>query len=299
MNRTIRSLGAALAATAALSVITLAATSTPSAGPARAAGAASAASTIDHWQNWGGYVAVAPAGKKITGVSTSFIVPKVVPKHSVGSPRPYEVAMWAGLDGSPYGGYTGVEQAGVWVKAASKTATPTYQLFWEMFPAGPQFIPGSVKPGDQVIVIVTAPRSGNKFHFRLIVQRGAAYYAVYDRTGYAYKSALATDQHSAEVITEVPTTLVGSGAGLHAVEAGALNTGTVHYTDSSYSLQGDAPVTGAHSVTQHKISARYRYFLSPFVEAWIIPTDSSASSPSYGTAWKTDSFKTNFSYRGW
>jgi hypothetical protein len=180
------------------------------------------------------------------------------------------------------------------VKAASKTATPTYQLFWEMFPAGPQFIPGSVKPGDEVIVNVAAPRGDGKFHFAISVSR-FPYFATYERSGYPKKSAAANDQHSAEVITEVPTVL----SGLKVVEAGALNTGPVHYFNADYSLQGDAPVTGVRSVTQHKISARYRYFLSPFVEAWIIPTDSSASSPSYGTAWKTDSFKTNFSYRGW
>jgi hypothetical protein len=82
-------------------------------------------------------VAVAPKGKKISGVSTTFIIPKAVSKHSVGSSRPYEAAMWAGLDGSPYGVYQGVEQAGVWVKVESKTAVPTYQLFWELYRPGP------------------------------------------------------------------------------------------------------------------------------------------------------------------
>ena len=178
------------------------------------------------------------------------------------------------------------------MKAASKTAAPTYQLFWEMYPVGPQFITGKVKPGDQVFVNVAALGNG-KFRFTLRVWDGSSSTG-YERTGYSHKSAVATEQHSAEVITEVPTVLSGG----RVVEAGALNTGPVQYTDADYSLQGDVPVTGIRSVTQHKTSARYSY-LAPFVEAWIIPTDSSASSPSYGTAWKTDSFKTNFSYRGW
>ena len=284
MTRTIQSRVAATAATAALSLITLAAAS-PSAAPARAAGAAPAASTIAHWQNWGGYVAVAPKGKKISGVSTTFIIPKAVPKHSVGSPRPYE--------------------AGVWVKAASKTAAPTYQLFWELYPAGPRLF-ASVKPGDKVLVTVVAPGDDpnavdGKFHFFFSVESGLGAtlkFTTYEKSGYPLKSAAASDQHSAEVITEVPTVQQG----LKAPEAGALDMGTVHYTDADYAIEGDPMDHGlgqVHPVTQHKISARYSYVSWPYPVAWIIPTDSSASSPSYGTAWKTDSFKTNYSSRGW
>src|SRR5207302_9859677 len=115
--------------------------------------------------------------------------------------------------GSPYGGSQGVEQAGVWVKAASKTATPTYQLFWEMFPADPRFV-ASVKPGDKVLVDIIAPgddpNTGNdgKFHFMFSVESGLGAtlkFTTYKRSGYPHKSTLMDGQHSAEVITEVPT----------------------------------------------------------------------------------------------
>ena len=163
-----------------------------------------------------------------------------------------------------------------------------------------------MKPDDKVQVFIDAPGDDpnavdGKFHFFFSVESGLGAtlkFTTYEKSGYPLKSAAASDQHTAEVITEVPTVQQG----LKVVEAGALDMGTVHYTDTDYAIEGDPMDHGlgqVHPVTQHKVSARYSYFLSPFQRAWIIPTDSSESSPSYGTAWTTDSFKTNYSSRGW
>jgi Peptidase A4 family len=295
MRKSLRTLAAAAAAAAGLALVPLAAAS-PSAAPARAAASASAAGNT----NWAGYVAVAPKGKKISGVSTSFIVPEPLQKNNVGQPLPYQATMWAGIDGSPYGGYQGVAQAGVWEKSYGKKARVQYLLFWEMYPQGPHFIWNShVKPGDEVFVAVLAPGDESyddgMYHFILRV----------NGTDYPVPPVPAPEKavdslHTAEVITEIPGTRVWGIRDL--VAAAALDMGQVRYLYADYGLSGEGPtdhgLRPVYPVTQHKITAHYGYKFTPLQDAWIKPSKPSASSPSYGSAWKTDSFTTNYTKRG-
>ena len=295
-SKTFRSLVAAAAATAALSLITLAAASPSAAAPARAATASTQVSAGP--TGWGGYVAVAPKGKTITEVSTTFTVPRALPQNSVGKPLPYQAVMWAGIDGSPYGGYQGVEQAGVWEQSWGKKAAPQYLLFWEMYPEGPHFIWNAhVKPGDQVFVEVLAPGelyNDGKFHFIWNVNG-----TTYPAAAFLAKGAV-NAQHTAEVITEIPGTKVTGIKGI--VPSAALDMGHVHYTDADYLLSGKDPMPNGlrtvYPVTQHKIGAFYAYKYVPLQEAWLTPSNPSASFASYGSAWKTDSFTTDYHHIG-
>jgi hypothetical protein len=295
MTKTFRSLVAATAGTAALSLITLAAAS-PSAAPARAATASAQASTaLPGWPHgWSGYVAVAPKGKTITEVLTHFTVPKALPQNSVGARLPYQAVMWAGMDGSQFGGYGGVEQAGVWEQSWGKKAAPQYLLFWEMYPEAPHFIWNAhVKPGDRVDIDVLAPGEyyhDGKFHFILRVNNDSTYMP----SAFLAKGAV-NAQHTAEVITEVPGSIKFG-------PAAALDMGHVHYTWADYLLSGKDPMPNGnrtvYPVTQHKIWALYQYKYTPLQEAWVTSSNPLASLPSYGSAWKTDSFTTDYHHIG-
>jgi hypothetical protein len=182
-------------------------------------------------------VATAPAGKTIAQVSTTFTVPTAKPSGSIG-PAPFQAVMWAGMDGyNVAGDYRGVEQAGVWVRARTRTSAPEYALFWEMAPAAPQFAftAGNgkqvnvvhVAPGNTISVIVSAPGESEpffdgKFHMLVSVTnaRGTAYYRA---KGMLARGAVG-DRRAAEVITELPTPNPGTP------KIGALDTTPVHYS---------------------------------------------------------------------
>ncbi len=171
MRRLTASLVAATAATAALSILPLALASTASA-------ATTSATTYTPMVNWAGYVATMSASQtdKFGFIQANFTIPKTscssstesgykIPKGQLYS----AVAYWVGLGGvgEP------LEQGGIMVTCASKTATPKIQAFQEMLPrqGNAQFVKlnkwGLNKPiqaGDVIVAQVSdlSTSSGTK-----------------------------------------------------------------------------------------------------------------------------------------
>lgn len=208
-------------------------------GSATAAVQAAASATPLYSPNWGGYLAVAPAGQHVEYVGALTTVPKVNCKHSIGQ-RPYMAAEWVGMDGygnlAP-GPHNGLEQAGIVEYCQNQNSTPEYDAFWEMFP-DPMHIFGQVKPGDEVVMAVGGP-SDNPYpgKFQLTVEDGATYYA----TSATPPKGTIGYQHTAEVVTERPA--------WNGHLSGLLDTGKMTYTQTSYILS-----SGKQSaVTQHPV----------------------------------------------
>jgi hypothetical protein len=214
--------------------------------PALAAASAAsspAISTPYYSPNWGGYLAVAPAGQQIDYVYASTTVPKVNCKNSVGQ-APYYAAEWVGMDGygnlAP-GPHNGLEQAGILEYCAKKGSTPEYYAFWEMVP-GPIHLFGMVNPGDTVDMSVAGPNVELDGQFTLTVNdetqpvsQGAHQIGASPPTGtIGYR-------HTAEVVTE-RLMLNGQLSGL-------LNTGQVTYIQANYILSSGTQF----AVTQHPV----------------------------------------------
>lgn len=205
---------------------------------AAASAAPSAASDTPYYSpNWGGYLAVAPAGQQIESVDAFTTVPTVNCKHGVGQ-APYMAAEWVGMDGygnlAP-GPHNGLEQAGILEYCKNQGSTPEYYAFWQMVP-GPINIFGKVKPGDKVVMDVDGPDyTPYPGKFQLTVEDGQTYYVVWTTP----PAGTIGYQHTAEVITERLTW------GNHL--SGLLDTGKVTYTGATYILSSGYQL----AVTQH------------------------------------------------
>jgi hypothetical protein len=244
MNRTIRSLVAAIAATAALALIPLAAAT----GPAGAVNSRTQAGGVGASDIWGGYVLHAKPGQRFREVHAAFTVPPMSCDHvlhvSGSNPSYANAAFWAGLGG--WGKTQPLEQGGVEAQCYTNHGTPELKAFTESVPGlqpSPDWLPldqdingvnqyhGTPKPvhaGDHIWVYVTDQSP-------TWAERGTAYEVfVFDETtgmfnsrDYAIPGQTGTDQ-TAEVITEAPGG--GPGGNLH---VGFINTGTVHYDNAN------------------------------------------------------------------
>lgn len=258
---------AAVASSGSTSAPALAAASAAS-SPASAASSA-AISTPYYSPNWGGYLAVAPAGQQIDYVYASTTVPKVNCKNSVGQ-APYLAAEWVGMDGydnlAP-GPHNGLEQAGILEYCAKKDSTPEYYAFWEMVP-GPLHLSFKVNPGDQVDMSVAGPGFivPGQFWLQVVDERdpgpqGALQIAASPPTGtIGY-------QHTAEVVTERPT--------WNGQLSGLLNTGKVTYVQANYILPGPKQF----AITQHPVwNLRIMPSLPSSSGLWAITNDDFSTS---------------------
>lgn len=131
--------------------------------------------------NWSGYVA---QGNGFTSVTTSWTEPAVTCNSTNDLFAP-----WVGIDG--YASST-VEQTGVATDCSS--GTPTYQGWYEMYPAAPVYYSNPVNPGDAISATVT--RSGSSYTLTLSDQT----------TGWSKTTtkSLPASNLSAEVVIESP-----------------------------------------------------------------------------------------------
>ena len=218
-------------------------------------------SAANYTNSWGGYSVTAPKGRKIAVIAATWTIPsKAFPSRSLG-PTPYNATEWAGLDGLTKG-QGGPEQCGVWEQAKSKSATPVYELFWEMYPSGPQFTwNGSeivqVHPGNIVTAWITySNETGffgyHEFQFEISVAANSKSPG-YDYTAFSAKTN-SPSRTTAEVITEIP----GNGG----VPLGALDMGTIGYTGADYALQSTSnadQIGPSIAVTKKALTMRYGY----------------------------------------
>jgi len=183
--------------------------------------------------NWSGYGVQTTTGAKFTGVSGSWVEPKV----TCTSGTQYS-SFWVGIDGYAS---NSVEQLGT--DSDCHGATAKYYAWWEMFPAASVSLSSTkypVKSGDTLTASVSV--SGEKFTLSITSSRGWTFTTV--KTG---TSAL--KQSSAEWIAESPE-VGGSLAKL-------ANFATVGFTNSTAALSGGAsePISsftakgGPHAIT--------------------------------------------------
>jgi hypothetical protein len=99
--------------------------------------------------NWSGYGDV---GTDFTGVGATWIEPTVTCPSQVST----LAAFWVGIDGLDN---ASVEQDGTFVECDN--GTPSYFMWWEMYPTNDIQIDGTVNPGDSITASVT--RAGSSY----------------------------------------------------------------------------------------------------------------------------------------
>lgn len=179
--------------------------------------------------NWAGYYAVPANGKGPEGVFTTFTIPKVSCRNSVG-PAPMYGSIWAGIGGGAAtmndvqnGKHAWLEQAGVQFICKNKNAQPLYQPFWEIVrpadgdkygnPYDSQvFIKdvfghnATVKPGDMISVDVNDVSyhpPAKEFVLGVTVNRDSDHPVYFGKHVYLPKTAYTG--RTAEVVTEYPS----------------------------------------------------------------------------------------------
>lgn len=191
------------------------------------------------------------AGHQVTDVSSNIIVPKVSFWNNVGK-SPYATSMWVGMDGG-FGDSSTLEQVGLWLQTGRYPWQPvTYRVFYEVLPHDPVIVPftqadavstvyqsnppkpGSktpivVKPGDNLHMYVGYGIGSSKSgYFELEINLNGKEYVHFEKAPGAKRSTV-------EVITEA------EAPGLF---AGIANVGTIHYTETGYSVQGQTDGAG-------------------------------------------------------
>jgi hypothetical protein len=108
------------------------------------------------WPDWSGYAVAAGQHVLINEVTAQFTVPAVNCYTSSPTGQGAWLVEWAGIDGlvTPT-----VEQAGIEAYCASKSSTPGYYGWYEMYPSAAVVRIG-VNPGDDVTVSISRYRDG-------------------------------------------------------------------------------------------------------------------------------------------
>ncbi len=158
-------------------------------------------------QNWAGYTSAGAAGT-FTSVSASWAEPAV----TCTATNTFS-SFWVGLDGD---GTNSVEQTGT--EADCNAGAPSYQGWFEMFPAAPVFFSNPVQPGDAMSASVVA-NGGGAFTLTLTD-------TTQGWTQQTSQSSNIAQLGSAEVIAEAPSS--GNGTVLP-----LSNFGTVNFTGAT------------------------------------------------------------------
>ena len=172
--------------------------------------------------NWSGYAAT---GRPFTSVTASWTEPAVT---CGADPNSYS-AFWVGLDGD---GTSTVEQTGT--DSDCRGTAPKYYAWYEMYPAFPVNLTGSVTPGDKMTATVT--KSGTSFTMTIADSTKGW-------TKSITKSSAKAKGGSAEVITEAPS----SGTGVLPLA----DFGNVAYTSATIDGSSLAAI-GATAITMKK-----------------------------------------------
>jgi len=182
--------------------------------------------------SWSGWVDVHTGTGKFTDVRADFTVPKVsCAKSTYSTKRGDAVTIWVGMDGWPGigpGSDPTVEQDGISVTCASKTAKPVYQGFFEMV-AGVYHDTfhayASVTPGEAVLAEVQYTTKGFVLSLTKETPSGSTLiggHTVACATSYVVNGKRLPNscaRHTAELVTESPN----GGPGSHVY--GLLNYG--------------------------------------------------------------------------
>ena len=139
-----------------------------------------AQNVLDESTNWSGYFASAPGSEAFTNVSSTWVVPTIVPSSSGET----YASFWVGFDGVTG---TNVEQCGV-SENISSSGNITYTAWYEFAPAAEKSISLSFRAGDTISADVTYEghsTSGYGYNFDLIDETTDA---SYDMTQYTAKN---------------------------------------------------------------------------------------------------------------
>jgi hypothetical protein len=220
------------------------------------ASAATAATTPAlHSPNWAGYYAQVHSSGLPYDMVAQFKVPAVSCKNSAGN-APYYGSMWAGIGGiDSVDPGAWLEQAGVEVTCATKTAAPVYNPFWEIVSPNPKSpyhtMPAQVfknAKGQDVTV-----RVGDTIDVTVDGQNGEWEFNVGDeRTQqdyYAGPPVLPAGTYTGrtvEAITEWPS---GHAASNKKLPSGFVELGPVNYQQVNYDYTGENPKVWWYSVT--------------------------------------------------
>lgn len=204
-------------------------------GSARPAGAAAVPKALSRGSaTWAGYAGAAPPDTTIKSANVTVTLPTASCAKSVGSPTlgkqapGWHAGFWIGLDGwnwTPTPTNVTVQQAGVLVSCPTRRSAATFRLFYEMFPAGPVFLPDGVHSGEVLTVNVAV--TGHRYTFEFLSAAGAV---IAERSATCARHTTCGNS-TAEVITEAPGGGPDAGHGL-------AGTGTVSYRNAAVSLSG-------------------------------------------------------------
>src|SRR5580700_6987244 len=130
-----------------------------------------AQNVLDESTNWSGYFASAPGGEAFTDISSTWVIPTVLPSPSGETYSSY----WVGFDGATD---TTVEQCGVSADISS-SGSSSYNAWYEFAPAAEKVVSLTVNPGDTITAEVTYEghsASGYGYNFDLTDQTTGASY---------------------------------------------------------------------------------------------------------------------------
>jgi Peptidase A4 family len=169
-----------------------------------------ASSNILQSSNWSGYVDVALKNVHIRFVSAHLNVPSVnCADSTVGTSGFAANSQWVGLDGLgkvPDGDSTTVEQVGVTGYCQTGSTTPTYYVWYDMYPAEGAAFSG-VSPGDELNLSVYYNPGQNEYDLGLTDLNNSSVFLSIPSTCPSGSTCL---NSSAEVITQDPGSTTGT-----------------------------------------------------------------------------------------
>jgi hypothetical protein len=139
--------------------------------------------------NWAGYVVASNRPGTFRGVSSNWVQPRA---NCAGVPGHRLAAFWVGLDGFGSGS---VEQTGA--DSDCRGRIPSYQGWFEMFPAAPVFFANRIVPGDHMTASVAF--RGTRTYILVLMDRTRRW------SHTIVKNQAGLTRASAEVIVEAPS----------------------------------------------------------------------------------------------
>jgi autotransporter-associated beta strand protein len=180
-----------------------------------------AQNVLDESTNWSGYYASAPTGQAFTDISSTWVVPTLMPNPSGETYSSY----WVGFDGVSG---NNVEQCGV-SENISSSGGVAYSAWYEFAPAAEKTVTFTFHAGDTInaeVIYEGHNSSGYGYNFDLTDETDGANY---DATQYTTKNDA---RSSADWIAEAPslgnsiTTLANFGSVTFSSDMAALNNGS-------------------------------------------------------------------------
>jgi autotransporter-associated beta strand protein len=238
-----------------------------------------AQNVLDESTNWSGYFASAPGGEAFTDISSTWVIPTVLPSPSGETYSSY----WVGFDGATD---TTVEQCGVSADISS-SGSSSYNAWYEFAPAAEKVVSLTVNPGDTITAEVTYEghsASGYGYNFDLTDQTTGA---SYDMTKYTTKNDA---RSSADWIAEAPsvgdsiTSLANFGSVTFSNDMAALSGGSDAALGTLNFVENEM-VQNAVTALPTSINSTATAFNVTFEPAALTWDNAGANGPSDGSTW--------------